>query len=86
MGGGGLFVYLCGGGAGPSGTPFAPFVLGAFSVTGLEGAGEDESTSMGCGVGWSLMANMAEDSLWRSSGGRFSGCESRSYLDERLDE
>jgi hypothetical protein len=32
------------------------------------------------------MADIADDRRWRSSGGRFSGCESRSYLDERLDE
>ena len=64
-----------------------PFVLGV-SATGLEGAGEDEwsrSTSIGWGVGWS-MADICEDRRWRSSGGRFSGWESRSYLDERLDE
>lgn len=80
-------MYLWGGGAGPSGAPLAPFVFGA-STTGLEGAGEDEcsrSTSIGWGVGWS-MADICEDRRWRSSGGRFSGCESRSYLEERLDE
>lgn len=45
------------------------------------------SISMGWGVGWSAMADMAdEESLRSSSGGRLSGCESRSYLDERLDE
>ena len=82
-------VYLCGGGAGRS--AFAPFVLGSGAAAGLEGAGEDSysrSTSMGWGVGWSLMADMAEnDRRCRSSGGRFSGCWSRSsYLEDRLDE
>jgi hypothetical protein len=47
--------------------------LGVSAVTGLEGAGDDESMSMGWGVGWSLMPDMAEDRRWRSSGGRFSG-------------
>lgn len=60
-----------------------PFVLGkppGTSVAGLEGAGEDESRS-------TSMADMAEkDKRWRSSGGRLSGCESASYLDEGFDE
>lgn len=68
--------------------PFRPFAFG--SAAGLEGAGEEEyslSISMGWGVGWSLIADMAEkDKRCRSSGGRLSGCESESYLDERLDE
>ena len=89
--GGGLLVYLWGGGAGRSTlAPLAPLGLGSWPATGLEGAGEDEyslSTSMGWGVGWSLMADMAEkERRCLSSGGRFSGWESRSsYLDERLD-
>jgi hypothetical protein len=37
------------------------------------------STSMGVGVGWSPMTDMAE-SLFNSSGGRLSGWLSRSYL------
>ena len=58
-----------------------PFVLEkppGTSVAGLDGAGEDESTSI---------ADIAEkDKRCRSSGGRFSGCESASYLEERFDE
>jgi hypothetical protein len=77
-------VYLCGGGAGrlSSCTPLAPFVLG-----GLDGAGDDEtsrSMSMGVGVGWSAIWEWEKRFRW--SGGRFSGCESSSYLLERRDE
>lgn len=88
-------MYRCGGGAGlASCSPFVPFVLGnapgVCAAAGLEGVGDDVnslSMSMGCGVGWSLMADMADvESLLNSSGGRFSGCESRSYLEERLEE
>lgn len=87
--GGGLVVYLCGGGAGRlSSWPFTPLPLafGVLAVAGLEGAGDEEaslSMSMGWGVGWSAI-------LWekrlRCSGGRFSGWESSSCLDERRDE
>lgn len=85
--GGGLLVYRCGGGAGrPSWSPFVPFVLGkppGTSAAGLDGAGEDESRS-------TSMADMAErlekDKRCRSSGDKFSGCVSASYLDERFDE
>ena len=87
--GGGLVVYLCGGGAGRlSSWPLTPFALGAAAVAGLEGAGDDEasrSMSMGVGVGWSAICDMAEK-RFRCSGGRFSGWESSSYLDERRDE
>jgi hypothetical protein len=31
------------------------------ATTGLEGAGEDESMSIGWGVGWSLIADIAEE-------------------------
>ena len=84
-------VYLCGGGAGRlSSWPFTPFVLGVCAAAGLEGAGEEEnsrSISMGWGVGWSAMADMAEwEKRFRCSGGKFSGWESSSYLDERRDE
>lgn len=85
-------MYLCGGGAGLVSSPLTPLVFGwtgAPAVAGLEGAGEEVaslSMSMGCGVGWSAMADMAVDSRRSSSGGRLSGCESRSYLDERLEE
>lgn len=77
-------MYRCGGGAGrPSWSPFVPFVLGkppGTSVAGLEGAGEDESRS-------TSMADMAEkDKRCRSSGDKFSGCVSGSYLDDRFDE
>ena len=54
-------------------------------MAGLEGT---ESISIGWGVGWSLMADMADvESRRSSSGGRLRGCELRaSYLDERFDE
>lgn len=89
--GGGLVVYLCGGGAGRDSSPLVlGKAAGAWVAAGLEGGGEavaSRSMSMGWGVGWSAMADMAdEESLRSSSGGRLSGCESRSYLDERLDE
>jgi hypothetical protein len=41
----------------------------------------------GCCGGSVLICDMADDERrLSSSGGRFSGCESRSYLDERRDE
>lgn len=91
--GGGLVVYLCGGGAGRLSswplTLLTPFVA-AVLVPGLEGAGDEEtsrSISMGvgvaAGVGWSAIL----ERRFRCSGGRFSGCcASSSYLDERRDE
>ena len=92
-------VYLCGGGAGrlsswalPLALAFTPFCLGACAAAGLDGAGagagDDEasrSMSMGCGEGWSAIWDMAEK-RFRCSGGRLSGWESSSYLDERRDE
>ena len=90
--GGGLVVYLWGGGRGssvvvPLGVGRPP---GAWGTAGLEGAGEEAtslSTSMGVGVGWSLIWDMADDdSRLSSSGGRLSGCELRSYLGGRLAE
>jgi hypothetical protein len=58
-----------------------PFVLGLPSVGLLvAGGGEDvKSRSMSMGVGWSLMADIA-DKRRSSSGGRLSGCESLSYF------
>ena len=90
-------VYLCGGGAGrlsswalPLALPFTPLALGACAAAGLDGAGagDDEasrSMSMGWGEGWSAIWDMAEK-RFRCSGGRLSGWESSSYLDERRDE
>lgn len=83
--GGGLVVYLCGGGAGRLlSWPLTPLV--GLVVLGLEGAGDEEtsrSMSMGVGVGWSAIL----ERRFRCSGGRLSGCcASSSYLDERRDE
>jgi hypothetical protein len=85
-------VYLWGGGAGLDSSPFVPLgkAPGAWAAAGLEGAGEEvnsRSMSIGCGVGWSLIADMADDERrLSSSGGRLSGCELRSsYLEERLE-
>jgi hypothetical protein len=82
-------VYLCGGGAGRlSSWALVPLGLGACAVAGLDGAGDEEksrSMSMGWGEGWSAICDMAEK-RFRCSGGRLSGCESSSYLDERRDE
>lgn len=77
-------MYRCGGGAGrPSWSPLVPFVLGkppGTSAAGLDGAGEDESRS-------TSMADMAEkDKRCRSSGDKFNGWVSMSYLDDRFDE
>jgi hypothetical protein len=51
-------------------------------LRGLEGAGDDAAKSLSVSmgpIGWSAMTDMAERRR-NSSGGRFRGCEFRSYL------
>jgi hypothetical protein len=95
----GLVGTLCGGGRGPTSSVgrdvsrvFAPFCLGrsfgGVGFTGLAGgSGGDaaRSRSMSMGVGWSVMADMA-DKRFSSSGGRLRGWESLSYrwLEDRV--